>query len=127
MKYRLFVLRTCIISISFASVTVRAAAQTPAQTPAQALAKAPNEPDTSSIPRFTESAIRRSRSPVRNDQVIIVSDPGQEGMFKPDPSDRSTPDDSAMTLVSGSGMRFKRIIDGQSLNARWFGARGNSS
>ncbi len=48
-------------------------------------------------------------------------------MFKPDPSDRSTPDDSAMTLVSGSGVRFKRVIDGRSLNARWFGARGNGT
>lgn len=48
-------------------------------------------------------------------------------MFKPDPSDHSTPDDSAMTLVSASGMRLRRVIDGKSLNARWFGAGSTTS
>src|ERR1700722_7890852 len=106
MKYWLFALRTSIITISSAS----------------AAAQVPITADTSTIPRLSQAAVRLNRLPARSAQVYFIADPGREGMFKPDLFDRSTPDDSAMTLVTASGTRLKRVVDGRSLNVDWFGA-----
>ncbi|HLX66929.1 MAG TPA: hypothetical protein VKR41_08025 [Puia sp.] len=82
--------------------------------------------DTSGIPRSTMSAVRISRPAPSTQQVYYIADAGREGLFKSDPPDHGTADDSAMTLVTASGLRLKRITDGRSLNVRWFGA-GSSS
>ncbi|HET6253726.1 MAG TPA: hypothetical protein VFE32_06620 [Puia sp.] len=83
--------------------------------------------DTSTIARSSMTAVRVSRPAASAEQLYFITDAGREGLFRSDPSDHATPDDSAMTLVTNSGMRLKRIIDGRSLNVRWFGARGNAS
>jgi hypothetical protein len=111
MKHWLFALQTSIISISWFS----------------AAAQVIDIADSSRISRFTQTGIRLKALPARADQILYVTDPGREGLFRPDLSDKSTPDDSAMTLVSASGIRLKRMVDGKSLNVRWFGARGNGS
>jgi Pectate lyase superfamily protein len=110
MKYWLFAVRTCFISISWVS----------------AVGQAPPGSDTTSLPRLSQAAFRASRlaSP---GQLYYITDPGREGIFRPDPGDRTTADDSSMTLVTASGIRLKRVVDGRSLNVRWFGATGNNS
>ncbi len=57
--------------------------------------------------------------------VNYLTDQGRQGFFTPDPADKNTPDDSAMTLVSRDGMRYKRVVDDGQLNVTWFGATGN--
>jgi hypothetical protein len=59
--------------------------------------------------------------------LYFITDPGREGFFRADPSDRNTADDSAMTLITASGIRLKRMVDGHSLNVTWFGAVGYPS
>ena len=82
--------------------------------------------DTPTIGRYTMSACRNSRGAAA-DQIYFITDRGRQGMFRADPGDKTSPDDSAMTLVTASGLRVKRIIDGRSLNVAWFGAIGNNS
>jgi len=82
--------------------------------------------DTAMIPAMTISGLR-SRRQAPADQVYFITDAGRQGMFRSDPGDKTSPDDSAMTLVTASGLRLKRIIDGRSLNVAWFGAIGNNS
>jgi hypothetical protein len=83
--------------------------------------------DSAIIARYSIAALRSNRQAAPAGQVYFVTDGGKEGLFRADPGDKSSPDDSAMTLVSISGMRLKRIVDGQSLNVRWFGASGETS
>jgi hypothetical protein len=83
--------------------------------------------DTSIIPRSTMAALRMSRPRQSAAELYYVTDDGREGFFESDPNDKGTADDSAMTVVTASGLRLKRITDGRSLNVRWFGARGSSS
>jgi hypothetical protein len=58
--------------------------------------------------------------------VYFVSDPGQEGFFVYNPADTTTPDNTGTVIVSASGARFERIVQGE-LNAKWFGAAGDSA
>ncbi|HTR30425.1 MAG TPA: glycosyl hydrolase family 28-related protein [Puia sp.] len=111
MKYWLFALRTLTISISWLS----------------AAAQAPDGSDTAALPRLSQAAVRLRRFPLPAGQWYFITDPGREGMFRADPADRTTPDDSAMTLVTASGIRIKRVVEGRSLNVTWFGARGYGS
>lgn len=77
------------------------------------------------------SSVTGSMSVLRNakiaavDKPFFVSDLEKQGTFVPDLSDKASPDDSVMTLVTADGFRFKRIVDNGILNARWFGAKGN--
>lgn len=59
--------------------------------------------------------------------AFFVTDPDKQGYFAFDPADKSSPDDSAMILVTENGLRFKRMVDNGTINARWFGATGNGS
>jgi hypothetical protein len=56
-------------------------------------------------------------------RVCYVTDLG--GLFRFDGQDKVTADDSAMTIVTRNGERFKRQVDADKLNVRWFGATGN--
>lgn len=56
--------------------------------------------------------------------LYYVTDSGQEGHFSYDPGDATSADNIGTILVSVSGARFKRIYSG-TVNARWFGARGD--
>jgi hypothetical protein len=47
------------------------------------------------------------------------------GDFYYDPSDATTADDSAMTIVGLGGKRFKRYVEDE-VNAKWFGAAGTN-
>ncbi|CAG7614866.1 hypothetical protein PAESOLCIP111_01755 [Paenibacillus solanacearum] len=58
------------------------------------------------------------------DFVYFVTDPGQEGPFVCDPADTATPDNTGLVLVAQSGMRLKRVYEGE-ISVRWFGARGD--
>lgn len=55
------------------------------------------------------------------DTTFYLTDSGKEGLFKYDASDTTTADNGA-TVIKGSGtVRFKRIIDDNFYDARWFG------
>jgi hypothetical protein len=57
--------------------------------------------------------------------VYYVTDPGQEGHFIHDPYDAVSKDDKGTILVSSSGVRFKRIMETEYTNVKWFGAKGD--
>ena len=73
------------------------------------------------------STLRSQTAPLPADKPLFVSDLDKQGAFAVDISDKTSPDDSAMTLVTADGTRLKRIIDNNMLNVRWFGAKGNGS
>lgn len=52
---------------------------------------------------------------------------GLTGEFYYDSADASTADDTAMTIVTTAGKRFKRIVADGWINAKWFGATGNGT
>jgi len=74
----------------------------------------------------TLSGVRNSR-PSPENKVFFMTDPGRQGSFLADPDDHTSPDDSAMTLVTANGLRYKRVVEQNSLNVKWFGALGNGS
>jgi hypothetical protein len=127
MKFWPFVLRTSIIPVRsariatlvFASIFL-VAGYVRAQQPASGS-------DIETIARSSMTVARKSLAAAPAELLYYITDAGREGLFRADPLDQATADDSAMTLVTTSGLRLKRIIDGRSLNVRWFGARGNSS
>ncbi|MDQ6482641.1 right-handed parallel beta-helix repeat-containing protein, partial [Dyadobacter sp. LHD-138] len=55
-------------------------------------------------------------------RAVYITDPGRFGLFRLDPADTSTPDDSAMVLVY-STKRFKRVTD--YVTPEMFGAKGD--
>lgn len=63
----------------------------------------------------------RSLARVGRDKTYIVYYNGVNNYFRYDPIDDTTPDDTAMTIVGVSGARFKRIVDNNTLDPRWFG------
>lgn len=66
-----------------------------------------------------------SYSAANTPKTINVTDPRRAGLFIADVADNSSTDDGAMTLVTSSGVRYKR--SGYiSLNPKWFGAIGDS-
>lgn len=75
----------------------------------------------------TISQVRSLSSPQLSDRSVYVSDADRQGVFRYDPSDKNTADDSVMTLVTTDGSRFKRVFDQDKLNVRWFGATGSGS
>jgi len=53
---------------------------------------------------------------------VYVIDNGMQGFFSEDAGDSRSADDSAMTLVTATGKRMKRVLDNGIVDARWFGA-----
>lgn len=76
------------------------------------------------IIRVTIAELRSYTSPQPNEQYY-VTDAGQEGHFRYDAADVTSPDNTGTVLVSTSGARFKRNFDQYTFNASWFGAKGN--
>lgn len=74
----------------------------------------------------TTIAELRANTAPNADVLYYVVDAAQEGYFKYSPSDTTTPDNTGTVLVSSSGARFVRIVDGGILNVKWFGAKGDS-
>ncbi|WP_158302208.1 glycosyl hydrolase family 28-related protein [Paenibacillus mesophilus] len=71
----------------------------------------------------TLAGIRAETAPSAGN-VYVATDLGQEGAFRCDPADTTSADNTGTILVTASGARFKRIIDGQ-WNVKWFGAKGD--
>ncbi|GAB4012821.1 hypothetical protein GCM10028808_30180 [Spirosoma migulaei] len=53
---------------------------------------------------------------------IWISDTGSEGVFKLDPADLSSDDNTGVTLVTSKGHRYKRVYTG-SASLTWFGVK----
>jgi len=66
-------------------------------------------------------------TPSAEKSTYLLTDPGRQGLFSYAPEDKISADDSAMTIVTASGARFRRVIETGILNAQWFGATGNGS
>lgn len=79
----------------------------------------------SSLTSQTFSSLRHFKTPDPIQKIRYVTEPDKEGFFIYDPADKNTADDSVMTIVTASGMRFKRKDENGILNAKWFGAKGN--
>jgi hypothetical protein len=73
---------------------------------------------------ITLAGLRSASSP-HTDFVYFLTDPGQEGHFIYDPLDSTSPDNTGTLLVTVGGARFKRIIETDFYNVRWFGAKGD--
>ena len=83
-------------------------------------AAAPSPGDTT-VPRHTMTSLRTATPPGLSGNVFIT-DGGRQGFFAEAPGDSQTPDDSSMTLVTGRGVRYKRVTVDGVVDARWFGA-----
>ncbi|WP_054955644.1 NosD domain-containing protein [Paenibacillus dakarensis] len=57
--------------------------------------------------------------------LYYITDHQQEGMFVYDPADTYSPDNTGTVLVSAAGLRFKRIIENNTVNIKWYGAKGD--
>ncbi|WP_409342064.1 right-handed parallel beta-helix repeat-containing protein [Paenibacillus sp. MBLB4367] len=57
--------------------------------------------------------------------LYVVTDRGQEGLFLYDPADTASADNTGTIVVSSSGARFKRVFEGETVSAKWFGAKGD--
>lgn len=79
----------------------------------------------------TEILINSTIKELRENKMISYSaryyttNIGQEGFWYYDATDNTSADNTGTILVSSNGKRFKRIHEGK-LNARWFGAVGDS-
>lgn len=73
-------------------------------------------------------AAARQLQPTQSAAIVVAGrtarGDGGGGTFYYDPSDNTTADDSALTLVTSDGQRLKRIYSG-ALDVRWFGAVGD--
>jgi hypothetical protein len=58
-------------------------------------------------------------------QFIQLTDPGKAGIFALQPDDIKSTDNTGIILVTGSGLRYKRLNTESGINVRWFGALGN--
>lgn len=58
--------------------------------------------------------------------AIELTDARRAGKFQIDPTDTTTPDDGAVTIVTASGVRYKRKYEGFA-SALWWGAVGDAS
>ncbi|WP_431212367.1 hypothetical protein ACQ86N_42730 [Puia sp. P3] len=80
-----------------------------------------SSPDTSILPKQNMKAIR-SMAPAGLADELYLTDAGRQGIFVADASDKQSPDDSAMVLVTASGKRFRRMTNNGTVDVRWFGA-----
>lgn len=72
----------------------------------------------------TISQIRTDAS-INAQTLYGVTDPDRVGWFYPDPSDTTSPDNTGTVLISASGLRLKRCVPLQTLDAKWFGPAGD--
>jgi len=79
--------------------------------------------DYPTVTSLNVAEVRTCKPMALANKICYVTDLG--GLFRYDPQDKTTADDSVMTIVTRDGGRFKRQIDGDKLNVRWFGAVGN--
>ncbi|MFK7694472.1 right-handed parallel beta-helix repeat-containing protein [Paenibacillus sp. HJGM_3] len=79
---------------------------------------------TQPVASTTIAELRLVKRPSVGD-VYYITDPDQEGFFVYDSGDTVSADNTGTLLVSADGARFKRIVDNYSVNAKWYGAKGD--
>jgi len=72
------------------------------------------------VPRLNMAGLRKAAAVPPGG--VYVTDNGVQGFFSEDAADTRSADDSAMTLVTATGKRLKRVLDNGVVDARWFGA-----
>ncbi|NLR59297.1 hypothetical protein HGH93_14365 [Chitinophaga polysaccharea] len=74
---------------------------------------------------IVEKKIAELRTSVNQpvDNTYFSTDRLQEGMWRVDPTDNTSADNTGTVLVNASGQRFKRIVDSV-VNVQWFGTSG---
>jgi hypothetical protein len=83
--------------------------------------RSPRSPADTVIPGQTMTGLRKG-PPALPSGNIYITDEGRQGFFAEARGDTRTTDDSAMTLITSDGKRYKRITDNGTVDARWFGA-----
>ncbi|MGN6421433.1 MAG: glycosyl hydrolase family 28-related protein [Pseudobacter sp.] len=79
-------------------------------------------PTTGGFQRIDMATLRQGAGATDTNTTYFITDAGKDGQFIIDPTDTTSPDNSATVLVTVSGsVRFKRIITNNFYNARWFG------
>ncbi|WJH35858.1 right-handed parallel beta-helix repeat-containing protein [Paenibacillus sp. CC-CFT747] len=58
-------------------------------------------------------------------QRLLRDRPGPGGLFLYDAADTTTLDNTGTVLAAVSGARFKRVLNGHEVNAKWYGAKGD--
>jgi hypothetical protein len=77
------------------------------------------------IPQKTITELRAiSITTLPNNFTYFITDENKQGLFRYDNADVTSTDDGAMVLVSTDNKRFKRIVQDNVINAKWFGAVG---
>jgi len=77
--------------------------------------------------RMTTIVQLRTISTSDANTIYFVTDSGKEGWFLHDPGDTVSADNTGTVIVSVSGARYKRVIENDALNVKWFGAMGDGS
>lgn len=76
-----------------------------------------------SIQQVTIAQLRSaSPSSILSDFVYYIVDNYKQGFFRYESADVTSVDDGAMILVTINNKRFKRVVQDNVINARWFGA-----
>ncbi|MDR6196186.1 hypothetical protein [Siphonobacter sp. SORGH_AS_0500] len=70
---------------------------------------------------FESYAQLRSMVALRSGVRYFLDSEGKEGEFRADFSDKTTPDDGGVTLVTVTGIRLKRVISKGSIEVSWYG------
>lgn len=78
-----------------------------------------------SQPVFRSAAQVRQRATADTSSIHELSFNHITAQYKYDPSDRSSPDDSATVIVNAAGQRFKAVFNTQQINVKLFGAIGD--
>lgn len=69
----------------------------------------------------------RANSMPEPDFLYYVRDEGMEGHFRVDLPDSTSADNTGTIVVSASGARFKRLMADDTIDVRWFGAKGDGA
>lgn len=82
----------------------------------------------SRVPVFTSYASMRTvaTNDLSTGYVYKTLIEGIQREWRYDATDSSTPDDTAMTIVTSSGKRFKALVADGWINVKWFGAKGDN-
>lgn len=72
----------------------------------------------------TIAALRAESRPLHSD-LYYVTDAKREGFFVYDPNDLTSVDNTGTVIVTASGARLKRVVEGNTVSAAWFGAAGD--
>lgn len=74
----------------------------------------------------TTMAVLRANTLADSDVYLIV-DAGHAGHFKYDSTDTTSADNTGSVLVTASGKRYKRLVETEFVNVKWFGAKGDGT